>query len=80
MMKGSKEIGRIERCVIVMLIGGVITLTGIKIPFFYAPCWWADTILYTGLLLTLVGAGALSIAMIKGAKEEAKKRERTKED
>ena len=68
MVKGSKEIGRIGRCVIVMMIGGVIALTGGIISFF-TPCWWTDTLLLTGLLLVLVGAGGLFIATIKSTRK-----------
>ena len=59
---------RIERCVIVMMFGGVIALTGGIISFF-TPYWWADTILLTGLLLALVGAGGLFIATRESARE-----------
>ena len=77
MVKGSKEIGRIERCVIVMMIGGVIALTGGIISFF-TPYWWADTILITGLLLALVGAGGLFITTMKGTREGLRKKREDK--
>ena len=75
MVKGSKEIGRIERCVIVLMIGFITLGTGGIISFF-TPCWWTDTLLLTGLLLVLVGAGGLFITTMNSTKKGCRKEKR----